>query len=373
MATGTRKILSQFTGDFITLADDIANVVESRVMAGGSVGKSVEYAFKHLGVRDRYEDITINAVKESFELGYGASIADASSGGVMRKGSILSKRFGEDFTLKDSVWKSVDTTKKSVTSLVSEKLIQEKSWKGIAVDIRKEALSRGTISGKIDELVNAARRISGGDISLVRDYKAALKSAERNISKLAANGAPTGYLKSAYEDVIDATKKFSEKAMTKALRYAVQNKIQYEVERVVRTEMSRVYGVGTFNNAIEDTDVVGVRSELSSRHSVEDICDFYAEADLFGMGEGIFPKDHAPPYPYHPQCMCILTPIYEGKSGTKDDFNPDAGASWLKDQSDNTRKSLMGVDGAKMFGKNNSKWEKSLNGFALERKSIVKI
>ena len=31
--------------------------------------------------------------------------------------------------------------------------------------------------------------------------------------------------------------------------------------------------------------------KLSSRHPCDDICDLYARADLWGMGEGIFQND----------------------------------------------------------------------------------
>lgn len=40
-----------------------------------------------------------------------------------------------------------------------------------------------------------------------------------------------------------------------------------------------------------DPDCVAFKWKLSSRHPCDDICDLYARADLWGMGEGIFPKD----------------------------------------------------------------------------------
>lgn len=40
-----------------------------------------------------------------------------------------------------------------------------------------------------------------------------------------------------------------------------------------------------------DPDCVSFRWKLSSCHPCDDICDLYARADLWGMGEGIFPKD----------------------------------------------------------------------------------
>lgn len=40
-----------------------------------------------------------------------------------------------------------------------------------------------------------------------------------------------------------------------------------------------------------DPDCVAFKWKLSSRHPCDDICDLYAHADLWGMGEGIFPND----------------------------------------------------------------------------------
>lgn len=40
-----------------------------------------------------------------------------------------------------------------------------------------------------------------------------------------------------------------------------------------------------------DSDCVAFRWKLSSRHPYDDICDLYARADLWGMGEGIFQND----------------------------------------------------------------------------------
>lgn len=34
--------------------------------------------------------------------------------------------------------------------------------------------------------------------------------------------------------------------------------------------------------------------------------------DLWGMGEGIFPKDKLPKLPVHPNCMCRVVPIFHG-------------------------------------------------------------
>jgi hypothetical protein len=365
------NIVDDFDGDFISLARQIARLVEAGIKHGMSSATAIDYAFRKLNLRHKYETLTIDAVREAFTLGYGASLGEASSGALMSRKAILSQRFSKDFTLRESVWRSVNTAKQDVTKIVGDKLLQRQSWQKIATDIREEALSKGNISSKINELVRAAQRLDANDPALLRAYQSKLKAAERHIAKLASNNAPTKYLKYAYQEVIDATKTFSAKAMAKAVHYATVYKMQYEAERVVRTETARAYGVGSYNKFLEDADIVGVRSILSSRHAVEDVCDFYAEADLFGMGAGIFPKNYAPPYPYHPNCMCILSPIYEGEQAKKDDFNVNSGSQWLKKQSESMRKSLLGTEGLKEFNENKQSWRDNMRGFGLERKSVA--
>jgi hypothetical protein len=115
--------------------------------------------------------------------------------------------------------------------------------------------------------------------------------------------------------------------------------MRYEAEGVVRTEVAEIYGQDTYNELLSDDDVVGVRSVLSDRHVVDDICNMYAEVDSFGMGAGVFPKDYAPPYPYHPNCLCSLEPVYQGELKGKGDFNKKAVDKWLSKQPEHIKKS----------------------------------
>ena len=48
---------------------------------------------------------------------------------------------------------------------------------------------------------------------------------------------------------------------------------------------------------------------LSSKHEALDACDFYADADLWGLGPGVYPKAEAPIPPFHVGCLCMLSPI----------------------------------------------------------------
>lgn len=96
---------------------------------------------------------------------------------------------------------------------------------------------------------------------------------------------------------------------------------------------------------------VAFKWRLASRHPVEDICNMYAKADLWGLGPGIFPKDKCPALPLHPHCLCNLRPVYaaETEGMTPHDQTDQADREWLMKQSQYRRQHIMGIDGEKLF------------------------
>lgn len=73
-----------------------------------------------------------------------------------------------------------------------------------------------------------------------------------------------------------------------AIDVATQEKARYFAERIARTEKARAYIDGVMYPYAHDPDCVVFKWKLSSRHPCDDICNLYARADLWGMGEGIF-------------------------------------------------------------------------------------
>jgi hypothetical protein len=80
---------------------------------------------------------------------------------------------------------------------------------------------------------------------------------------------------------------------------------------LVRTEISRVHGVSTIDRAADVPGILGVRWRLSGSHPRFDICDEHANADLYGLGLGIYPLDRVPMFPPHPRCLCTLLPAHK--------------------------------------------------------------
>lgn len=104
---------------------------------------------------------------------------------------------------------------------------------------------------------------------------------------------------------------------------------------------------GAMYQYAHNPDCVAFKWKLSSYHPCDDICDLYAHADLWGMGEGIFPKDKFPKLPLHPNCMCRVVPIFHGFMRVTSEEPKD--------------KTLAGVNGAKEVQKGAS-WKQYARG-----------
>lgn len=102
----------------------------------------------------------------------------------------------------------------------------------------------------------------------------------------------------------------SDKAIDNAIKAAVEEKSRYAAERIARTESARAWYQGFIADTMDNSDIVAYRWIESNRHPTEDICDFYAKKDIFGLGAGVFPKDKAPQLPAHPHCLYHYEKVY---------------------------------------------------------------
>jgi len=74
--------------------------------------------------------------------------------------------------------------------------------------------------------------------------------------------------------------------------------------QLFREDTSRVYGETMGAIAAGDPDVIGERCRISSSHVGPDECDEKANADLFGLGRGVYPPGQFPEFPSHRGCLC---------------------------------------------------------------------
>lgn len=377
------------TAEYDALAERIAAIVKAKTAAWNTgltanmtladlrkwfkrniseVRPAVRSAFAESGLAAKYSELVAGAMIEAMIIGYGKALPATA---VMEPTALLTKKFGAKVPLSKRIWTSGKDAESAVMSILSDNLKAKSNWVATSLRIQDAELSSGNISAKIEELVSAAKR-TGAPAASLAEYKRSLRSAQQYVQGLAADGAPTGYLRKAYQDVIDATISKSAGVVERRVAQAVQEKVRYEAERLVRTETARAYGVSVYNAALSDEDVVGVRSIISSRHPAEDICDFYADTDLYGLGAGVFPKNEAPPYPYHPNCLCSLQPVYKGEASEA--MNDKEAEQWIDKLDEDTRKSLLGKEGAEAFAENKASWKEYLRGWnGLENKRITAI
>ena len=136
-----------------------------------------------------------------------------------------------------------------------------------------------------------------------------------------------------------------------------------------RTEKARAYIDGVMYHYANDPDCVSFRCKLSSRHPCDDICDLYAHTDLWGMGEGIFPKDKLPKLPVHPNCMCRVVPIFYGSMRVTSEEPKDktlaGGLVYIMSLTEMQCHSLLGVNGVKEVPKGAS-WKQYARGYSDE-------
>lgn len=223
----------------------------------------------------------------------------------------------------------------------------------------KEILPAQDIPRYLRDLVNAGRKIDGYDAEYRNLLRRARSALERN---------EAGPLKAAYEEIIRAVETRSEKAIDKAVYVATQENTRYYARRIARTELQRAYQDGEFAQWTNDDDVVAFQWRTSSKHSDCDICDLYKEADLYGLGKGVFPKDKVPSLSLHPHCMCYLKPIIQGaeilQGKTERNRVEQGGREYIDALDKRQREQLLGVHGSKDVLTGRVSWTAKARGYS---------
>ena len=263
----------------------------------------------------------------------------------------------EKFSLAQSISRA--SYKEAVKDTIKQQLQLNKTWVQTSKALTDKELIKGVLPDYINDVIAKGRKagLSAKDLSL---YRRAVRKAERNINRLAANGAPNTALKKAYRKILTATQTGEPKAIQNAIERGIRNKARYNAERIARTEIRRATTVVQQHTIDTDPDIIGWKSVLNSRHKIVDICDFYANADLYGMGQGVYPKDVTVHIPYHPNCFCLVKYIYRGNTAKQ--FNSKAGGDWLK-KNPKLRKKMISKEDDKKFLNNPGQWKRYLRGW----------
>lgn len=363
------RLTAGYSKEYQKLAMKVANRVIALINKGQlTIEKAVTKALKESDFFRKNHDTLNEKLFQAAAIGFGI---DAKIIIPTAKINIISK-------LNSMPWTG-DKTNLSTRLYGFKPIIREKITQTIKASMKEGAtvvklardlydgygyggkLKPGELPKYLNELIDAAREArSVKDPELIKK----LAEAKANIEALAGNGAPTKALKAAYSQLVRAAEDLNQKAINKSIYVATNEVARYYSERIARTEISRAWSEGFYAQTYDDSDVVGYRWDLSSRHPVYDICDFHANADLYGLGRGTYPKDKMPPHPAHPHCMCNLSEVIDGEfDGLKQNDKIDSsGEKYLKSLTEGERDALMGYKGNEAFKRGNG-WQDILNNW----------
>lgn len=120
-----------------------------------------------------------------------------------------------------------------------------------------------------------------------------------------------------------------------------QGSAAFNLERVLVTEMNRAFTEAFVGQLSQIRGVVGVRFTLSPLHPRVDVCDFYAKANLHGLGPGGYPAGQHP-YPAHPMTLSYLQPIFDTDVSDADRSGRQSAFDWLRAQPAAHQRNVLG-------------------------------
>ena len=344
-------ILKHFSQVFQRAVDAVALYVINNLDEDGNVKAVVEQAWLTYKISDVFMDAVRQAVKEACEVGYGQTIPLLPSQleeAWDESGMTLSmKLHGADKEMRARVVSTIkNQLKQNRHAIQAARQLYDGYRSGQAIIRRQE------IPKYLQDIVSFARRseLTTADRAQMLQL---VRKARRQVELIGEHGAPNQALRTAYSELLNAVADGSGKALDRAVHVALEEKSRYVAERIARTESARAWADGFAERYMDNERVVAFQWKLASRHPKFDICDLYAEANLYGLGRGIYPKDATPRLPVHPHCLCHLAPIYasELKGRVPIDHFEDAGRDWLERQTLTHRQQILGVAGNKQFDK----------------------
>jgi len=336
------------------LADEIAKNLEKGLAAGAAVDAAV----KDTGYKTVFSSALFESIFSSINRAMRIEAVNAENALSMRKWWLDEKWPDQALTLSETI---ADHLKMGeVKQTIRSAMRAQRTWVETSKALVDDRLIKGEIAGHMQDLIQSARRVMSGDTEAIAEYRKLVKRSQAQIERLAVAGAPSTRLKKAYANVIRQTEKMSAEGLEKAIRRASIAKMRSNADRIARTEIARGYIEGTYEQATEDDDVIGIRYHLSSRHPLADICNFHTEANLYNLGPGGYPLKSLPPYPFHPNCLCTATNIYSGEIKPLDTKKAQ---DYLARQSGKRQKQLMGKKGAENFKRSPERWRSNLNQY----------
>lgn len=341
--------------------DSFENEVKVQLSLGLTPNEAVRKAYSKYPVMDMMKATLQAELVNTFMAGYGDNVPySAKSISQAMSESWAS----DDLTLSKRLYRRSSTIRNEVADTIKQALKTNKTVKGLAKSIFDGYGKGGIIpEASIPKFLSKLSDINiSGEATpeAKRKERELLRSVKGKIARL-----DTPYVRAAYNEVAAAVEDGNEVRLQKAIYSATQEKARYHAERIAQTENARAYADGQMNRFLDDDDIVAFQWKLSSRHPRYDICDFYANADLYGLGKGVYPKDKFPRLPAHPHCMCHIKPLTElDIDVNKRHTNPEqAGLEYIKSLSKKHQEVLLGVNGREQVLTGKETWQNIAKGW----------
>lgn len=364
-----QRQLSAFSQAYGQKGKAIVERIQQLMDGGMTVIQAVQQAFQEYDVADWLDANVSQAIVSTAQDALGAELAGALSSAELLK-ALSTPWDGSGMTLSQKLHGASREMRQSIVETVQNQIRRNSTVRKTAQALY-DGYGYGHVTGTqelpryLDELTRWVRssRESMTPVDQLSMLKA-IRKAKAQADGLVDDRVAYNHFRTSLKELLAKVESGSDKAARKALQVAVEEKSRYVAERIARTEAARARYDAFIARYDEDDSVVAYKWTLSSRHPVDDICNMYAEADLYGLGKGIFPKDAAPVNPAHPHCLCHYAPVYssELKGLKRSDDVEDRGNTWLKKKPLRIQEKILGVKGREAWKAGKAGWlEKARN------------
>ncbi|WP_110955202.1 polymorphic toxin type 50 domain-containing protein [Anaerosinus massiliensis] len=362
-----RNIVKGYGSKYNTIAEELINVIISRIEKGEFVSEAVAGALSDTAFFSANKAEITNAMYLAACSGYGVlpSIVTKASQ-VNIKDKLLSDSWtGDKMNLSTRLHGTNSKMRETIVDTINSSMLNMQSAREMAMKLYDGYNSGNQVirEAKLPQyLDNILQRIdlaggSGKVSEKLRGEAEALKAAVKNLKM--------PELRTTYKNFLDAVTapELNAAVLNKAAWAAVQEKARYHAMRIARTESARAWFDGFIAENQDDEDVWGYRWRLSSRHKFVpfDQCDVCANMNV-GYGKGIYPKGKVPFIPRHPHCMCMLEVVFVWEIDKQIKFNPNKAKEYLDSLDVGQQAMLFGYDGVKAY-KSGADWQTILRGW----------
>jgi hypothetical protein len=336
MPNPANKFANAVTDKLTKLGQQVVDALQDQLenASPSDVAGIVNGVWKVYAVPEEFQEMLLDSIEGA--VGISINIPDR----VGFRNHYVASDMVDGVALSDKIYDVLGT--KDIINNIRQSLQVADTWFSLASDLVEQGVVSGGLPDYITELLTRARQAASltGDSDAYNRYRRQLAYVNRRVESLADSDSSA--LAQAYRDIASLSTDASDSIVDAAVERAVMQKARANATRLARTEIARAYGNGAIYGIQNDDEAVGVRVSLSAIHEGYCICDFFTEANMYGMGPGVYPKDEVPEFPFHPHCMCLLDPWYKGEAGEYDDS---AGEDAFEDLDEDEQKAIAGKNG----------------------------